>query len=1492
MKKSYFSHFGKRFWFTKVALLWVTLLFSWYVFMSYAASTAFIEERVNYIMRVFEANEVKYELTGDNRIEYYKTLRSIYAWVVNAINIKLGDSIEDAIDDSLSGTLDDGTGSTLAPIVTARVSGIASTTNPGQFTNKAQQWTNIQLQYQSSNVRSTISYQIFRWTGPLDNSNLATGTNYVQYANLVWNTSSTYNIELQAMPIGTYSIVVTWCNNSNQCVSTPAVLFEVISSSTSTGSVYNRQAKKVCEGKSVSNGIATQRFMWYDSDNKPTDLIATCTQPALVNGWLICSEKMATGCCPAGQVAINGNCTAPANVWENCFATSGCKTWLTCNSGTNKCVQGTTTTSCNAGNSFNFATNWKNCVWVTPSWAIDETKTANATEWQGTATVKCTPTGWTVVTPNCLVDKDWNTGTGGSWEVVLDTCTSSYDTNWNCNTTSTSNPNACLKNGNNIALKYTTGIRWWDGWYTTASQKAYINAWNNDDATNLVFDDSTWWARWWSAADPNVRCKIQYIVNGVCGSNTTKKFGIGEFSSTDPNNCNVWLLVKDGMTGLNGNKYDYLMWGQVVTLEGTDFSNGYYSYKCAWPNDDYGVICNTLTASGGTARDAATNCAAKPNYPNAIFQTKYSPYGWLGWRQYKTETEMNTNSLYCGYTCKTGYTGPDCNDLLRPTWMDNLWFSIGTSNPYARYNQIMNDASICGTNINNSNLSSFDGAYTAGNIAFCKSNGTMEGRFIFLEGSMKLDTYIWLGWFCKTTNSAGVEIGNFCRTSHSPRPMAACGTASTAAWFASTPTTNLCVNGTAWAVTRQWSYWNWECSGSGPSFYQDGKMKCSAKVDVSAIAECGEAHWTTTNPMSSPSNSTLCKAGSALKSASLKFNEEFAILRNIWLMNWEWSCTKSGAAYETQCWTSMLDQPDSSSYTSKYPRCGSAWWDNLSYAPDVNLCYGQSVTSSTPTFDTTKSQWVWNCNKWTYSAECRSGVGSTPWTKWTCGTAHNVSTSVRPATGLCLTGNATWDDNTATDGDFNWKCSNTLGTSSCKAYEKWTCGTANDKTLNSKPTSNLCTRSGDLFGTVNGSGPWTWTCKNTYGESTCSANSTTTAGNPGQCGTAHSTTPVFVQPSTNLCANGSVDWDDSTWSSGFYTWSCYNGIWSVNCRVPKNTNYTYSWKIGAWGMCHEATELWLPNCRISNRSVECKRNDGEVAWDFYCSSPKPETFTYCSPSSATSPSCMTAPAYTYSWSFDASSWSSCAGPCGTNNASQSKSAKCLRNDGLESSTAYCTGTRPADQVSSCTSNICQSLSCLGWTTTKASPDSSNTCYYSWTTTPAGQSAIASVPSGGGTLNGICGTDGNWSSWILTCPNIASTVVTCAGGWQTFYSLDQSNQCRVSFDQKNAGQTVSVGSGAYDDYQSGVTGSALCRNDGNWSYQINCPNKTGPKTCPMGSDTLPSSSGLAECTFNYPSTVTGQWGQVDAFRNGVKVGFVKSYCKDGEWDPLQTSFTCP
>lgn len=73
-----------------------------------------------------------------------------------------------------------------------------------------------------------ISFQIFRGTGPLDNSNLASGTSYIQYANLPGNTAGTFNIPLQNLAIGMYRVVVTGCNSSNQCSSTPAATFEVI----------------------------------------------------------------------------------------------------------------------------------------------------------------------------------------------------------------------------------------------------------------------------------------------------------------------------------------------------------------------------------------------------------------------------------------------------------------------------------------------------------------------------------------------------------------------------------------------------------------------------------------------------------------------------------------------------------------------------------------------------------------------------------------------------------------------------------------------------------------------------------------------------------------------------------------------------------------------------------------------------------------------------------------------------------------------------------------------------------------------------------------------------------------------------------------------------------------------------------------------------------------------------------------------------------------
>jgi hypothetical protein len=83
------------------------------------------------------------------------------------------------------------------------------------------------------------------------------------------------------------------------------------------------------------------------------------------------------------------------------------------------------------------------------------------------------------------------------------------------------------------------------------------------------------------------------------------------------------------------------------------------------------------------------------------------------------------------------------------------------------------------------------------------------------------------------------------------------------------------------------------------------------------------------------------------------------------------------------------------------------------------------------------------------------------------------------------------------DNSWNWVCLGNNGGNTtnpgCSATENvpkpGVCGTSNNKYFVSIPTSNLCD-SGELLGSVNGSGPWTWTCKGTYGHPTsanCSA---------------------------------------------------------------------------------------------------------------------------------------------------------------------------------------------------------------------------------------------------------------------------------------------------------------------------------------------------------------------------------------------------------------------
>jgi hypothetical protein len=157
--------------------------------------------------------------------------------------------------------------------------------------------------------------------------------------------------------------------------------------------------------------------------------------------------------------------------------------------------------------------------------------------------------------------------------------------------------------------------------------------------------------------------------------------------------------------------------------------------------------------------------------------------------------------------------------------------------------------------------------------------------------------------------------------------------------------------------------------------------------------------------------------------------------------------------------------------------------------------------------------------------------------------------------------------------------------------------------------------------------------------------------------------------------------------------------------------------------------------------------------------------------------------YTYTWKEGG--FGACTGPCGTNNGIQTQTVTCLRNDGETVLGSYCASSSASPAIErKCTASACGSVKCAGGSDSKKSPDNSNTCYFSWQDTPAGQSAIASAPSGGGILNGVCGSDGEWDSWNLSCPNVVQTV-SCQGGGRTVKSADNSNTCIVSYDEKNA-----------------------------------------------------------------------------------------------------------
>jgi len=173
--------------------------------------------------------------------------------------------------------------------------------------------------------------------------------------------------------------------------------------------------------------------------------------------------------------------------------------------------------------------------------------------------------------------------------------------------------------------------------------------------------------------------------------------------------------------------------------------------------------------------------------------------------------------------------------------------------------------------------------------------------------------------------------------------------------------------------------------------------------------------------------------------------------------------------------------------------------------PGINFVAGQAVKESFSwTAPTT------NPSFGTYTLVVRvlnakgSGVGHNtdtfqlirPPVNGMCGSSGGATLTLKPATGtLCSTGTASSISGT---GPWNWTCKGTNGgtNTTCTAQKATTtpppvnglCGSSNNLTLASVPTTNLC--STGTASTVAGTGPWSWSCNGSNGgtNASCSAN--------------------------------------------------------------------------------------------------------------------------------------------------------------------------------------------------------------------------------------------------------------------------------------------------------------------------------------------------------------------------------------------------------------------
>ena len=269
------------------------------------------------------------------------------------------------------------------------------------------------------------------------------------------------------------------------------------------------------------------------------------------------------------------------------------------------------------------------------------------------------------------------------------------------------------------------------------------------------------------------------------------------------------------------------------------------------------------------------------------------------------------------------------------------------------------------------------------------------------------------------------------------------------------PASHLCEGGTASAVTGS-NPWHWTC--------KKGKRKVSCETVKPVDGACGAANGTA---LKSAPFSGLCASGTP---SSLQGEGP-----------WSWVCGGAHGGVDISCAASLQSKPDKIDGA-----CGISDGANLKESPLKDLC-----STGTPSAVSGEGPWTWSC-----SGSNSGTVGSCSASKIVppkppgnpvnglCGASNGAATTVLPASGLCSTGTLS---GVVGNGPWNWSCIGENGgmTVSCTAPLEppapldGICGGAHGVTTMAKPQSGLC--SSGLAGSVNGKGPWTWTCSGANG---------------------------------------------------------------------------------------------------------------------------------------------------------------------------------------------------------------------------------------------------------------------------------------------------------------------------------------------------------------------------------------------------------------------------